>query len=1554
MRNFLLLCIAVFTFGITQAQDCTGADHTVLAGSLYYNPSSLTVTAGESIAFLNEAGFHNVNGVSSSVGATWNNPETFSLGANSGATGGVCMGTITLNTPGTYNYDCSIGNHAAGGMVGTIIVEAAASTTPTDNASDPTLDAGDVVGVYGDSYDNSVTNYNPGWGQSGAVNTAFDPGTGSVVMAYTNFNYQGTEMTALDLSGMTHLHLDVWVASDNDRTLKVTPVNGGGVGEFLVEVPLTPGAWNSVDLAKAAFTGMTWDNVFQMKFDGQFNSDGSANGAGWDVYYDNLYFWNDGTGSGPPSNETVDVTFTVNMENETVTADGVSLAGGTLFGGPGDNPMSDNGDGTWSLTYAVPVGFTGNYTFTNGGAACGWNCKENIEGQDCADGTYNDRLLSNITEPTVVNTCFGECTTDGSCSTPVTEYTVTFQVDMSNTNLVGDESIYATGSYEGWCGPCNTVLTDDDDDGVYTGTMSAAPGTYQYKYMINGWGGDETNLSACGVDNGQGQFNREFVLGEEDLTLAVQCFDYCGTCEEQNNLGTVDITWTVNMANETVSSEGVFLAGGGNFGNPGDNPLTDNGDGTWSITKTVAEGFSSYYIFTNGACGDYSCKEQLAGLPCSNPDNYNDRFTGVISEDTAFNFCFNECGTDGNCEGPGDLVDVTFIVNMSNETVADTVCVAGGAYFGFPGDNPMTDNGDGTWSLTIGVPVGFSGNYTFTNGGSVCSWGCKENIAGQDCAVGEYNDRALTNITEPTTVNTCFGVCSTDGSCDLVVDDSGPTDNAADPSQDPANVISVYSGAYDNIATNYNPGWGQSGSVNTNYDPGTGNLVMAYTNFNYQGTDLTGTDASSMEYLHVDIWVAAGTDRQVKVSPINAGTGAGEVLVEVPMTPGSWNSVDLPKSAFDGMTWDNLVQMKFDGQFNSDGSANTDPYDIYLDNIYFYAAGGSGTDGVAVTFSVDMNNYTEAFDTLNVSGTWNDFCGTCNVMTDEDQDGVWTTTIELPEGENYRYKYQVDAWAAQENLAPDDNPVGPCVVKTGGFTNRDLDVVGTDAMILDTVCWGTCYACISETDVAGCNDSEASNYDASATANDGSCVYAVTFNVNMNEYALALTDGVFLNGEFNVNGDAWCGDCNPMSDDNEDGVWTLTLNLPSDYYEYKFTVNGWNAQEDLAGLSPCVTENFGYTNRVLQLFSNQSQDQVCWNSCSDCEGTGEILGCTDEGALNYSVAATLDDGSCEYNVTFQVDMSTEGATSEDGVYVHGSFAGWCGQCIPMLDVDGDGVYSVEVALAAGDHEYKFKLNDGEESLTIGSPCDFNPNDVYANRGLTVTGTETLDVVCYGSCFACDVVSGCTASGAANYNSEAIADDGSCLFNVTMRVDMNQQEVSAAGVHVAGSFQGWTPGSTMLTSPGLGLYEYTIQLAAGAYQFLYINGNDWPGQETVPADCGVDNGLGGYNREFVVSANSMVLDVVCFNSCTACSGCTDPLSAEFSPWAGEDDGSCATALVFGCTYNDADNFNPSANQEDGTCLFTGGSTCPTDIDGDGSTAVGDLLVILGAFGQVCAE
>ncbi|MCH8558862.1 MAG: T9SS type A sorting domain-containing protein [Balneolia bacterium] len=171
----------------------------------------------------------------------------------------------------------------------------------------------------------------------------------------------------------------------------------------------------------------------------------------------------------------------------------------------------------------------------------------------------------------------------------------------------------------------------------------------------------------------------------------------------------------------------------------------------------------------------------------------------------------------------------------------------------------------------------------------------------------------------------------------------------------PEDVISFYGATYENISgINYDPNWGQTGhnQVNTQFDPGTGQVILAYPNFNYQGTDFAGNpvNASNMEYFHVDIWVAEGTNRMVKFTPVdNSGTGPSEVLVEVPVTPGSWNSVNIPMSAFTGMTMQSVFQLKFDGQFNADGSANTTPFDIYLDNIYFWKVASTSENDASLS-----------------------------------------------------------------------------------------------------------------------------------------------------------------------------------------------------------------------------------------------------------------------------------------------------------------------------------------------------------------------------------------------------------------------------------------------------------------------------------------------------------------------------------------------------------------------------------------------------------------------------
>ncbi|MBC8756397.1 T9SS type A sorting domain-containing protein [Kordia sp. YSTF-M3] len=180
-----------------------------------------------------------------------------------------------------------------------------------------------------------------------------------------------------------------------------------------------------------------------------------------------------------------------------------------------------------------------------------------------------------------------------------------------------------------------------------------------------------------------------------------------------------------------------------------------------------------------------------------------------------------------------------------------------------------------------------------------------------------------------------------------------PTTNPAAPTNAAVDVISIYGDTYTSVTTNHDPNWGQSGhtQVNAAYDPGTGQFLLAYPNFNYQGTEIATQDASQMEFLHIDIWTAASPGAtDIQVSPINNGSGAGETLVSIAYTSGTWTSVDIPKSAFTGMTWDSVFQMKF----AANGPGSTVPVDIYLDNIYFWKnPTAAGSDASLASLEID-------------------------------------------------------------------------------------------------------------------------------------------------------------------------------------------------------------------------------------------------------------------------------------------------------------------------------------------------------------------------------------------------------------------------------------------------------------------------------------------------------------------------------------------------------------------------------------------------------------------------
>ena len=122
MKNLLRIFILSF---ITFSAFATV--HQVNSGMFYYEPSSLTISIGDTVVWINDGGTHDVNGNINTInGESFGNPESFSSSATNVV--GATIYTHVFDIAGTYNYDCSVGNHALQGMTGTIIVEGSNGT----------------------------------------------------------------------------------------------------------------------------------------------------------------------------------------------------------------------------------------------------------------------------------------------------------------------------------------------------------------------------------------------------------------------------------------------------------------------------------------------------------------------------------------------------------------------------------------------------------------------------------------------------------------------------------------------------------------------------------------------------------------------------------------------------------------------------------------------------------------------------------------------------------------------------------------------------------------------------------------------------------------------------------------------------------------------------------------------------------------------------------------------------------------------------------------------------------------------------------------------------------------------------------------------------------------------------------------------------------------------------------------------------------------------------------------------------------------------------------
>lgn len=288
-------------------------------------------------------------------------------------------------------------------------------------------------------------------------------------------------------------------------------------------------------------------------------------------------------------------------------------------------------------------------------------------------------------------------------------------------------------------------------------------------------------------------------------------------------------------------------------------------------------------------------------------------------------------------------------------------------------------------------------------------------------------------------------------------------------------------------------------------------------------------------------------------------------------------------------------------------------------------------------------------------------------------------------------------------------------------------------------------------------------------------------------------------------------------------------------------------------------------------------------------------------------------------VTFSLNMPIS-AASPNGIHIAGSFGdpnndgiqdnllpSWVPSGVELAS-DGNGLWSVTLDLIPSSYNYKFiNGNDwffGENVICSG----------LANGERTVVigeENQVLPTVCFNQCTNC------------------------ILSGVTFQVDMSNQTVSPNGVHLAGSFAdansdgtidnpypNWNPGGIALTNAGNGIWSVTLDLAAGSYEYKFVNGSDWSNPEFFSAGAPCVQGSFG-NRLITVGSVNQTLPLVCWNECVSCdligTGCLDASACNYDPNA-TIEGPCVYPDIIpeiivepfgGNCYNNGMNIYPSA-------------------------------------------
>ena len=439
----------------------------------------------------------------------------------------------------------------------------------------------------------------------------------------------------------------------------------------------------------------------------------------------------------------------------------------------------------------------------------------------------------------------------------------------------------------------------------------------------------------------------------------------------------------------------------------------------------------------------------------------------------------------------------------------------------------------------------------------------------------------------------------------------------------------------------------------------------------------------------------------------------------------------------------------------------------------------------------------------------------------------------------------------------------------------------------------------------GCMDPAANNYNPLATGDNGTCCYeGVYYSITASEpcYVSFYNDQLGYLAAFDYpaqEGVCIPAVCTSVNIQNYQGLGVFSWSLSDG--QGNVVAQGENMDNfyDFAIISYA-----GDVNGCLDPQAcNYNPLATCYDfyMCSyDC------YGCTDPTAVNYDSTATLNDGTCcdashllTGTITGAVDSisATWYLTSLDGSFSYGSLNG-TSLCVPdgcyflsyyspfmeaevqftLVDYTGQSVFS-DVLTASGT---LFTLGNGIPGCGDSAACNYDAN-----------ATCTAYTLCSYDCY------GCTNPQAANYDSTAVFDDGSCCtqnYTITGSAEFQYSIYNQNTNYVTG---GVFPGATGFCLPDGCFYLDLWSPTSESFSYSMTDAN---GQVMA-------SGSNSYYYASQSFANN------------ASVGCLDFAACNYDPNATCNDYTVCTYDCYGCTDPTASNFDPAALLNNNSCCYS---------------------------------